>query len=59
MTTATLPPLNWVADDRVRGLSHRASFQLLVMCQQWLNDHGSLDRATFLRLADEAEAVTS
>lgn len=51
--------LNLVAVDRVHSLSQRAADYLLVLLASHLIGADSLDRATFLRLADEAEAVAS
>jgi hypothetical protein len=66
MTTARIPaprtelaPLNLIAVERVRGLSQRAADYLLTLLAAHLMEHDTLDRATFLRLADEAEAIAS
>lgn len=49
--------LNLLATHRVQGLSQRAADYLLTMLAAHLMTADSLDRDTFLRLADEAEAV--
>lgn len=57
--TTDLAPLNLVAVNRVHSLSQRAADYLLVLLAAHLMEHASFDRATFLRLADEAEAIAS
>lgn len=49
--------LNLVAVDRVNGMSQRAADYLLTLLAAHLISGESIDRATFLLLADEAEAV--
>ena len=56
MTTADL---NLIAVSRVNALSQRAADYLLTLLAAHLMTGDSIDRATFLRLADEAEAVAA
>lgn len=51
--------LDLVATHRVQAMSQRAADYLLTLVGAHLMTTSQLDRATFLRLADEAEAVTS
>lgn len=64
MTAPTLPsprlplaPLSLVAVARVQAMSQAAADYCLVLVAAHFMEHARLDRATFLRLADEAEAV--
>lgn len=50
--------LDLVATRRVQGMSQRQADYCLALVAAHLT-HSSLDRDTFLRLADEAQAVTS
>jgi hypothetical protein len=52
-----LPPLDLVAVERVQRLSQRAVPYCLDLVAAYLSEHERLDRPTFLRLCDEAEAV--
>lgn len=51
--------LNLIAVHRVQATSQRAADYLLTLVAAHFMEHPTLNRATFLRLADEAEAVTS
>lgn len=55
----TFAPLDLVATHRVQGLSQRAADYLLVLLAAHLMEGASIDRAVFLKLADEAEAIAS
>jgi len=52
-----LPPLNLIATERVQSLSQLACDVLVALVAAHFIEHDGFDRATFLRLADEAEAV--
>lgn len=51
--------LNLVATHRVNAMSQRAADYTLTLLAAHLMTTSTLDRPTFLRLCDEAEAVTS
>lgn len=54
----TFPPaLNLIATHRVHALPQRAVNPLLDLIAAHFLEVGSLDRAAFMRLADEAEAI--
>jgi hypothetical protein len=62
MTTIPAPrtelaPLNLVAVERVHRLSQRAADYCLTLVAAHFMEHATLDRPTFLRLCDEAQAV--
>jgi hypothetical protein len=50
--------LNLIATHRVHALSQRAADYLLTLVAAHYMNGTELDRETFLRMADEAEAVT-
>lgn len=52
-----LDDLNLVAVHRVQAMTQRAADYTLVLLATHLMTAGAIDRPTFLRLADEAEAV--
>ena len=51
--------LNLIATHRVNALSQRAADICLTLLAAHLMTGDSIDRATFLRLADAAEAVAA
>lgn len=51
--------LNLVATHRVNAMSQRAADYTLTLLAAHLMTTSTIDRPTFLRLCDEAEAVTS
>lgn len=57
--TTHAPELDLIAVNRVQAMSQRAADYLLVLVAAHFMEHPTLNRATFLRLADEAEAVTA